>query len=722
MDFGQLMADAVAKQATTNPADAVAGSLAMQKSVVASLGYQNQAADNLTNVQVQAADKADTLRTEAAALTSKNAVDVVSMWQQTATATQAGVEAAKNHLAQAVAKTQQAAELDASRPSVFTNPLAAITSAYKSSELEAQARSHEKTASTLATDVNSLLQMSRVQIADTIAANGLLTSAKLAERSAELSKGIAQAQIVADADVARAGRFDAASKELWEVQKNSVTWLQNRQQLAMQKAGNDLQARKLALEEATLALDTKDRQMLEANVDNVATAIATSRAKGKAITEADKITARSAASALLKADPLAFSQVSQMGHLFKTSGTLEQGWAASMKDATIGALQIFGAYAGNPDMQNFGSELLNVQYAKNLDSLYKQQYAEYKASNGTKSYDMWIKDGISKSAQKQLETLALDTARTNVASMRVGDYAATKTGQRQFSSAGINLTNLGEANLVKQTYGYAIGSKENAVLSSPQLKAAMQQAQQAGGSKDGTVRGMEVLVDFLSKGGVADPYKVAAKVYAGQQAGAMLQEDKEYRLVTHGGYQAPVKAIMVQNGEQFDIANSEGVKRAILRYKNPPVAFTEKVSNTLGDAMMFAAKDATPSYWAQQVATQLDPDAISAALQAGLEEKSAARRAAFTARMDYVTKNTPRNPMPTNPPLQPELGTDILSGMDFTISPTGETPQAGARSPRDVQPRDTTFTERQPRGTAPIASDSSMEFLDNNANQLWWQK
>lgn len=735
MDFGQMMADAIAKQATTNPADEVGQSLAMQKSVVASLGLQNQAAGQQTDVRVQAADKAELLSKEAAALRAGTTNDVLKMFEVTQQQTASGIQAATQHLVAATEKTQKAAELDATRPSIFTNPLKAISNAYQSATLEDEVAAHHKTASGLATDVNALLQMSRVQIEETIATSSLRNSSILEQRTVELSAGIAQDTIRADAAVAEAGRFGKASADLYTVSKDAVGWALNRAQIATQKKSNKIAERRLEMDEAQFARDSLEYKLMQENIDNVATAIAIARLGGNGQpTQAEIIAAKSTASALAKANPMEFARMSSYGQTFKSSSDRDKAWATIMKNGTVGGLQLYGAFANNSEMQNFGKEMFQSQYAKNLEQGYREMY---EASGSAKTYDLWLK-GLKPAEITQAQKIAYDTASAAVADMPVADYVTSKSANRFVRTGGINLVSVGNAQAVQADYGYPIGTRENAALSSPQLKSILQESQQLGGDTKGTEKGLVALVDYLTKAKVADPYKVAAKLYAGQQGGAMNTEDSEYNLVLRGGYKPPIKAYLKSGGAAYDLASSEGVKRLYLLQKNPPTPAILAPITAVGDFREFLGKGI--AYWASKqsenpfTVTEGSPpnfnaQELSAALNAGkaktkaattapvsvqtANERDADRKASFQARMDYVGKTTVRNPMPAFHAQQPEFDVGALIDLELpNIQPTLPNAVEGA-SGSSASGSNASTTVQDPQLKA------LQEF---NSGQQWWQK
>lgn len=90
--------------------------------------------------------------------------------QRTQQATALGIQQSKDYLLQATTLEVEAQQLEDEAPSLFKNPLSAITMKWKAASKQVEAEEARGTAHKMLSNINSVLQISRTQMEDTIAA------------------------------------------------------------------------------------------------------------------------------------------------------------------------------------------------------------------------------------------------------------------------------------------------------------------------------------------------------------------------------------------------------------------------------------------------------------------------------------------------------------------------------------------------------------------------
>lgn len=577
VDLNALLDVSLADLANTNPADSLASTQSMTKALVAGAKATKAGTTAVANVAVDAANNADKLQQEAADAGYKTAVDVLAMWDKTQKATALSVNQTQEYLVQAATLESEAQQLEDNAPSLFSNPLGAITSSWKAAGKRADAQERRGTADRMMSSINGVLQMSRVQMEDTIAARGLQDNALIAKRAAELNKGLAAARIEAETNLQQAAITSNTAGKIYEVQRNHQNWLLDQSRLLIAQKDLAMRGKEFDLKLKEWNRNEADRAMLEQNLSNVAYTIALTR-KGSTPTESEIIAARAQAEALFKGDPSTFGQFSMYGNEIKTVGST-LGFKGAIEKGSVGLIQSLGQVSGNAQLSNFGADLYQQQYATTVESLYEQRARAANIDPANKqAYEMW-KRGLAGGEKSAIEKNAQKLAAETVRDMPVTSYMHGKTAKYALPSNGINTIGLSDPASVEHYYGYKLGTKENAALANPQFRSAVQNAQTTGGS-NGLVAGAAAAVDWLKKAGIKNPYKLLTKMYGNAIEGIIQTDDPEYKFL-RSHIRVQPKANVQLDGASYDMADPVWLERAVLRYKNPPKSFMQSATGNV---------------------------------------------------------------------------------------------------------------------------------------------
>ena len=582
VDLNAMLQDSMMQLANTPPADSVKTTQAMTQALVTGAAATNAATQRQADVQVDAATKAEMLQAEAADRTLKTSNDVLAMWETTRQATATSVEQTKNYLLEASALDAEAQQLGDNAPSLFSNPLGAITAKWKSASKQVEAEEKRATAHRMATSINSVLQMSRVQMEDTLAAQNMATSAHINKMATTLDDGIAQARIEAEAKVQQVATLNQANKDIYSVQRNHQSWWQEQQSLLLRQQDADMRAKEFALNKDKWDSDKKQRELFERNLNNVAYTIALTRNGNKEPTPTQIIAARAMAEGLAEKDPATFGQFSMYGNELKELGST-LGFASAMRKGSVGLLQSLGTISGNAQFANIGNSLTTNAYARVLEDKYQARAREAGIDPTNKQAYETFKRGLGSGEKTAMEKDAQKIAQTMVTDMPISSYLSDINAQYGLTNTGIKTVALGNPQSVQEYYGYAVGSKENAALANPQFRAIIDNVQ-ANGGQNATVAGASAAYDFLKQAGVKNPYKVVAKIMRLAQEGTATSDNAEYKFLRQF---VPLqgKAVLKLDDNSYDMADPVWAERAILRYKNPKPTVLGRAQNALTDLM-----------------------------------------------------------------------------------------------------------------------------------------
>ena len=579
VDLNALLNDSMIELANTNPSDSLATTQSMTKAIVAGANANTDALAQMTAVQTTAAQRADVLQQEAANASFNTAQDVLTMWNKTKETTALGIQKTNQYLQEAVALEAEATDIAAATPNLFANPIGAIAGSWKAASRRVDAQEKRSVASRMASSVNSMLQISRVQMEDALAAQGLQNNALLSKRAAELNAGLTEAKLAAENQYNTAITLDTANKELYQVKRDHIGWWQSQQGLLLQQQDAAMRKKEYDLKLKQWLADEKQRNMLEQNLQNVAYTIALTR-KGAEPTQSEVIAARGMAEALLKQEPKTFGQFSMYGNSIKEHGST-LGFAQFAKTGTIGGVQALGQASGNAMYANFGRELFNQQYAANLEQMYQSRYKESGGNpQNTQAYEQW-KRTISSGEKSSMEKTAIKTTQNTLADMSISEYIAYKRGNVMLPSSGINVNKLGDPSTVEAIYGYKMGSKENAALSNPSFKALLQNKQ----TTEGFAAGADAAEAWLRSAGIKNPYEVLARVYNAAAEGTILNSDPEYAFMRSYVSTKP-KATVIMDNKPVNVADPVALERAVQLYRNPEKNIFQKAGGVLGDSIV----------------------------------------------------------------------------------------------------------------------------------------
>lgn len=551
IDVAALARDAVTKQASTNPADFVASGKAMQEAIIANTGNKTAAQNAVADANISAADKADILAQETANINKKNTVDVLGLFSTLNTNTQLGIDSATAHLQESVKLREEASQLELTRPNIFTNPIAAITSAWKSTDMQEKANIHEETARSQIVDVNSMLNLGRTRIQDTIAANGLRSQALLEEKAAQLSAGVKQQQIRAESQVNTAAILADASGQLYDVSRTVSNSSQNAEQLNLQRSGQAIQNRRLNNE---LMIQEREQQKL----NDVAMALWRTSNGNLNPTAQDMRAYTSSAEILKKNDPVAYSQLGIAGSIYSKHNDARYANAEINKNAPISTINVIGSLTGDTTKQNFGLEYKQQRAQEIADSVFQQKYV---ASGSITPFDEWYKK-FPDSERKTVLKAAADQANIEMASTTASDYIRYKSGKVPLPNQGLKLVAMETPQSIEQIYKYKVGSKENAFLNSPQVRLALQNADALGGSEQGSFTLSITMYNLAKKAGIKKPEEVVAKFLRAAKSGELTNNDPEFVFARDGGVDITVQAkVKLPNGQYADFGDPQIVKR-----------------------------------------------------------------------------------------------------------------------------------------------------------------
>ena len=591
VDLNAMLQDSMMQLANTPPADSVKTTQAMTQALVTGAAAANAATQRQADVQVDAATKAEMLQAEAADRTLKTSNDVLAMWETTRQATAASVEQTKNYLLEASALDAEAQQLGDNAPSLFSNPLGAITAKWKSASKQVEAEEKRATAHRMATSINSVLQMSRVQMEDTLAAQNMATSAHISKMATTLDDGIAQARIAAEANLQQVNTLNQTNKDIYAVQRNHQSWWQEQQSLLLRQQDADMRAKEFALNKDKWDSDKKQRELFERNLNNVAYTIALTRNGNKEPTPTQIIAARAMAEGLAEKDPATFGQFSMYGNELKELGST-LGFASAIRKGSVGLLQSLGTISGNAQFANIGNSLTTNAYARVLEDKYQARAREAGIDPTNKQAYETFKRGLGSGEKTAMEKDAQKIAQTMVTDMPISSYLSDINAQYGLTNTGIKTVALGNPQSVQEYYGYAVGSKENAALANPQFRAIVDNAQ-ANGGQNATVAGAAAAYDFLKQAGVKNPYKIVAKIMRLAQEGTATSDNAEYKFLRQF---VPLqgKAVLKLDDNSYDMADPVWAERAILRYKNPKPTVLGRAQNAVSDLMFKAGGNPTP--------------------------------------------------------------------------------------------------------------------------------
>lgn len=583
VDLNAMLEQSMIDLANTSPADSLAVTNSLTKALATGAQAQTAANQQLGNVQIDAANRAEILQSEAANATFKATNDVLAMWNNTQQATALGIQQSKDYLMQATTLEAEAQQLEDEAPSLFKNPLAAITMKWKAASKQVEAEDKRGTAHRMLSNINSMLQISRTQMEDTIAANSLYNNALIDKRATELDDGIAQARAQAEVNYNNASIMGKASADIATAKRGHLDWLQEQSRILIAQGDAAMRAKEFDLNRKKWLADEKQRNMLEQNLQNVAYSIALTR-KGSEPTESEVIAARGMAEALFKQDPATFGQFSMYGNEIKSMGAT-LGFASALNKGTVGLVRSLGDASGNAQLKNFGVDLYTQQYATTVEGLYQERARKANIDpTNQQEFEMW-KRRLGSGEKTSIEKQAREIAENTVRDMPITSYMQGKTERYSLPSNGINTIALGDAASVQHYYGFKVGTKENAALASPELRAIIQQAQASNGV-NGLVAGAASAMDWMKKAGVKNPAKVLAKVYGNAIEGIIQENDPEYKFLRSNVRVKPRAKVQLDDAT-YDMADEIWLERAVQRFKNPPKSIAGWVK--LGASEVFAA-------------------------------------------------------------------------------------------------------------------------------------
>ena len=587
VDLNAMLEQSMIDLANTSPADSLAVTNSLTKALATGAQAQTAANQQLGNVQIEAANRAEVLQSEAANATFKATNDVLAMWNNTQQATALSIQQSKDYLMQATTLEAEAQQLEDEAPSLFKNPLAAITMKWKAASKQVEAEDKRGTAHRMLNNINSMLQVSRTQMEDTIAANSLYNNALIDKRATELDDGIAQARVQAEVNYNNAAIMGKASADIATAKRGHLDWLQEQSRILIAQGDAAMRAKEFDLNKKKWLADEKQRNMLEQNLQNVAYSIALTR-KGSEPTESEVIAARGMAEALFKQDPATFGQFSMYGNEIKGMGAT-LGFASALNKGTVGLVRSLGDASGNAQLKNFGVDLYTQQYATTVEGLYQERARKANVDPTNKqAFEMW-KRGLGSGEKTSIEKQAREIAESTVRDMPITSYMQGKTERYALPSNGINTIALGNAASVQEYYGFKVGTKENAALASPELRAIIQQAQASNGV-NGLVAGAASAMDWMKKAGVKNPAKVLAKVYGNAIEGIIQENDPEYKFLRSNVRVKPRAKVQLDDAT-YDMADEIWLERAVHRFKNPPKS-AASFAVDVGKAALFAPNTA----------------------------------------------------------------------------------------------------------------------------------
>lgn len=569
-----LLMQSAGQVANASPKDIMSVANATTDATMKVAKAQSGQIESEKDVAIDSAQRAELLQFEMASERTKVTNDVVAMYEELRNKTALGSQSAQANLQEASALDIEAQRLEDAKPSVFKNPLGAIVATFKVSGMREDAQEKRDTAHRVAQDVSNLVQLGRVKLEDTIAANNLALNAKLAQRSAELDKGLAVQRIENQATARHIANADAATQTIAAQKKDAIGWLAQQQQLYISQQDLAMRKKEHALNMAKWNRDEADRAKLDANVADVAYSLAKAakvRAGNSAApTEDEVLEWHTAARGLANNDFAMFGRLASQGGLLKRHGTV-LGTKEIFERGDVGGIRALGTLTGNAMLKSIGEDLFATEYTKQYDALAMQQFKALENVDATANptlYQQWL-SGLKAPQLNDLKQKATEIARNTVDSMPVSAYQKNRVARIQLTDKGINTTAFGNPQLVQQYYGFAVGSPENTALASKDFLNAVTSAQ-ATASTDATVTGAATAIDWLKQAGIKNPYKVMAKVYAAAHKGELLKSDPQYTMIRQAGLDAPVVANVKLDDAMYDMADPNWLERAVLRYRNPP--------------------------------------------------------------------------------------------------------------------------------------------------------
>lgn len=582
LDVNAMAQQVFLAQANTNPQDSVAQAKRMQQAIVAHTANVSNAVGNVAQAEATAADNADMLRTEAAALGNQSAVNVLSIYEQVRTQTAGGMAQARAKYAEAIEERTKSDTLAAEAPSLFKNPLAAITMRWQSAQSDVRAKEAMRSAQETTVNVNSLISMGRTEMQNELNANTLNNTAILQTRAAELSEGIRTQNINAEAQLKQAELLAQGSEKLYKVSTDAVSVYLQTWQLTSADKDRVLRQKAYNLELDKLRRDVDKAKKLDASLWRIQTALAfAANPKGNP-SQADIAAQYSQANNLISNAPEVAGRLEVVGNSYQKysdRALAEKDWMAKSSIATV---QTMGHYADNTRLKGFGAEMVNAQVSAELDRELKRRYTELTkqdpAANPT-AYARWTTD-LGAGEKKAIEQVATQNAQNAVGSMSTEAYLQAKAAKRPLSNTGISLDALKDPNKIQRLYGYKVGSTENAALNNPTFRTIFETAQVTG-KDNATAHGAAAALEWLTQAGVKNPQLVLTQLYKAAHKGAIRDNDSEYDMAAQAGVDITPQAWLRYDGGRYNMADPVDVHRLALRKKNPPKAWSQYITDPL---------------------------------------------------------------------------------------------------------------------------------------------